>query len=146
MPASSQGLPTSLIRETGDPHFEHPIFTASTQGRCGECPANCSHPSTARCSNSVSLPITFTLTEAIGKNAADQDSLDLTTSLGVALRTTLLRGYLAVFVELDLGLFSASYSYKIFKWGGIELPDVPLWEAWGYTVSLSQLVDVIERQ
>jgi len=94
----------------------------------------------------LSLPITFTLTEAIGKNAADQDSLDLTTSLGVALRTTLLRGYLAVFVELDLGLFSASYSYKIFKWGGIELPDVPLWEAWGYTVSLSQLVDVIERQ
>ena len=49
MPASSQGLPTSGMRETFSPHFEQLILTASIQGLCGEWPANSSQPSTARC-------------------------------------------------------------------------------------------------
>ena len=48
MPASSHGLPTSLIRSTGSPHVGQAIFTASTNGRCGVWPSNASQPSTAR--------------------------------------------------------------------------------------------------
>src|SRR4030042_1165869 len=44
MPASSQGLPTSLMRETVSPHFEQRILTASTQGRWGECPSTSPPP------------------------------------------------------------------------------------------------------
>src|SRR3989442_247087 len=57
MPASSQGFPTSGIRETRAPHFWHRILIASIQGRCGEWPANRSHPSTARSRSSCSLQV-----------------------------------------------------------------------------------------
>ena len=40
MPASSHGLPTSGMRDTGAPHFAQAIFTASMNGLCGEWPSN----------------------------------------------------------------------------------------------------------
>src|SRR5436305_1844704 len=48
MPASSQGLPTSGMRDIRFPVFGFLIFTTSTQGRCGEWPSKRSQPSTAR--------------------------------------------------------------------------------------------------
>jgi len=48
MPASSHGLPTSGMRAAWPPHFPHRMRMASTQGRCGELPSNCSQPATAR--------------------------------------------------------------------------------------------------
>ena len=47
--------------ETISSHFEQRSFTASIQGRCGLCPSNASHPSTARWASSVSLPRTSKL-------------------------------------------------------------------------------------
>ena len=64
MPASSHGLPTSGMRETGAPHFAQAIFTASMNGRCGEWPSNSSQPSTARSFSSVSLPMTSNVPHA----------------------------------------------------------------------------------
>ncbi len=40
IPASSHGLPTSLMRSTGAPQPGQAILTASTYGRCGVCPSN----------------------------------------------------------------------------------------------------------
>src|SRR3989304_10148132 len=67
IPASNQGLPTSLTRETGLLHFEHLIFTSSIQGRCGVCPANLSKPETAFSSNSFLDPITSKLPHSHSK-------------------------------------------------------------------------------
>ena len=64
MPASSQGLPTSVMREATAPHCGQAILTASIQGRCGVCPSNSSQPSTARSRSSVSLPRTSKLPQA----------------------------------------------------------------------------------
>ncbi len=61
MPASSQGLPTSGIREVTLAHFEHLIFTLSIQGRCGEFPSKSAQPSTAFSFSSSFEPITSKL-------------------------------------------------------------------------------------
>src|SRR5262245_43379415 len=58
MPASSQGLPTSGMRDDCPPHLAHLILTRSTHGRCGGWPANLSMPATARCFNSSRPPMT----------------------------------------------------------------------------------------
>ncbi len=64
MPASSHGLPTSLIRSTGAPQPAQAIRTASTYGRCGVWPSNASQPSTARSCSSSRPPMTSTVPHA----------------------------------------------------------------------------------
>ena len=44
MPASSQGLPTSVVRWAVPPHWVHWMSMRSTQGRWGLWPWNASHP------------------------------------------------------------------------------------------------------
>ena len=58
MPASSQGLPTSGMRDIRLPVFGLRIFTRSIHGRCGVWPSNSSQPSTARSFSSSREPIT----------------------------------------------------------------------------------------
>src|SRR3989304_3380937 len=58
MPASSQGLPTSLMRSTAAPQLGQEIFTASTQGRWGLWPSKSDQPATARSRSSGSGPVT----------------------------------------------------------------------------------------
>ena len=58
IPASSHGLPTSLIRSTGGPQPGQAILTASTYGRCGVWPSKASQPSTARSCSSSRPPMT----------------------------------------------------------------------------------------
>ena len=52
IPASSQGLPTSLIRLPIKPDSGCLILTLSIQGRCGDSPSKSSQPSTANSFNS----------------------------------------------------------------------------------------------
>ena len=65
MPASSHGLPTSAIRETGSPHDGQAILTSSTNGRCGVWPSKASQPSTARPFSSSRPPITSNAPQAL---------------------------------------------------------------------------------
>ena len=64
MPASSHGLPTSVMRETGSPQDGQAIFTSSTNGRCGVWPSKASQPSTARASSSSRPPMTSNVPQA----------------------------------------------------------------------------------
>ena len=64
MPASSHGLPTSLMRSTGWPQFGQAMRTSSTHGRCGVWPSNASQPLTARSCSSSRPPMTSTVPHA----------------------------------------------------------------------------------
>ena len=61
MPASSHGLPTSLIRSTGAPQPGQAIVTSSIHGRCGVWPSKRSQPATARSRSSSRPPMTSTV-------------------------------------------------------------------------------------
>src|SRR6516162_7889235 len=58
MPASSQGLPTSGMRDIRLLVFGFLILTRSIHGRWGVCPSNLSQPETARFFNSSREPMT----------------------------------------------------------------------------------------
>ena len=65
MPASSQGLPTSVIRETGSPQDGQAIFTSSTNGRWGVWPSKALQPVTARSRSSSRPPTTSKVPQAL---------------------------------------------------------------------------------
>lgn len=95
----------------------------------------------------LSLPVTFGVaaTGVIeGGGVGQRELLKITVSSGADLVVRLLDGKIAVFIKINLGLFSASYSYKLFGWAGIKRS----WKLFSepYEVPLDDLLELIRRE